>query len=214
MNIEYYTRDMVKLKLLMRRHVGDHVIWSRLYMVSLLGNLPDLDKVEERLSKNQDAIGNCMREFFGDLVIDNFISLRKEHMTLIIDLLKAIKDRDAIKASVAENDLVTNVENISTLLSIANPCYSREELIDMFNTHLILAKYEFIARMSEDYNADIIYFDMSMHHADMLSDYITRGIIERFFEEQIMITHQTQYQPEIETPQTDILQTDETPNQE
>jgi len=160
-------------------------------MVSLLANLPDIDKIEERLLRNQDSIANCMREFFGDAVIDNLIDLRKEHTTLIMDMLKAIKNGDVTKISTVESDLVTNTENMSTLLSVANPLYSREELIDMINTHLILIKYESIARMNNDYNADILYFDMNLNHIIRISDYITYGIIQRFFhlsnEEQLLI---------------------------
>lgn len=188
----WYTCEEIKFKLLMRRHMEDHIIWLRSYMVSLLADLPDLDKIRERFLKNQESMTNCLREFFGDTLVDNLITIRKEHASVILDLLKAIKDGDTVKSSSSEEDLIATVENISTMLSIANPYYSKEDLTDMYNTSLILAKYEFIARMSGDYNADIMYFDMSMHQADMLADYITIGIVERFFEEEMMDQYQTQ----------------------
>ena len=54
----------------------------------------------------------------------------------------------------------------------------------MFKTHLILAKYQFIARRDRDYNADILYFDMGLNHISRISDYLTDGLIEKFLNEQ------------------------------
>jgi len=188
----WYTHEEIKFKLLMRRHMEDHIIWLRSYMVSLLADLPDLSYVEERFTRNHNSLMNCMREFYGDTLVDNLIIIGKDFIRLITDLLKAIKVGDTTNASVIETDLITNVENISNLLSIANPCYSKDELIDLYKTSLILVKYEFIARMSGDYNADIVYFDMLMHHAVTMADYITSGIIERFFREEMMSQYQIQ----------------------
>jgi len=174
-------------------------------MVSLLADLPDLSYVEERFVRNHDSFMNSMREFYGDPLVDNLIIVGKDLMRLIIDLLKATKVGDTTNASVIETDLITSVENISNLLSIANPCYSRDELIDLYKTSLILVKYEFIARMSGDYNADIVYFDMLMHHAVTMADYITGGIIKRFFREEMM----AQYQIQLEQQSLDQEQTRE-----
>lgn len=181
-----YTYEEIKLKLHMRKLWEDHSMWLRMYNISLLANLPDLDKITERLIKTQESIGNCVKPFFGDIATDNLTSLLKDHVTITGDLLKTIKGRDEAKILSLEGDEVTNIENIATLLSTTNSCYSKDELIDMFNTHLILEKYQFIARMSGDYTVDIMYYDMGLHHIMMMSDYITHGIIDKFFEEQII----------------------------
>lgn len=198
-----YTHEEIKFKLLMRRHVEGHIIWLRSYMVSLLANLPDISYVKERLTKNHDSLMNCMREFYGDNIVDNLIAAGEDFVYLITDLLNTIKLEDTTKSASIEADLITNVENISNLLSIANPCYSKEELIDLYKTSLILTKYEFIARMSGDYDADIVYFDMLMHHAAVLADYISKGITEKFFREEtmemVLNQEQIQEQDQIQT---------------
>ena len=182
----WHTHEEIKFKLLMRRHAEGHIIWLRSYMVSLLADLPDLSYVEERFAKNHDSLINCMREFYGDNLVDNLIIVGKDFTHLIIDLLKVTKVGDTIKVPSIEADLITNVENISNLLSIVNQHYSKEELTDLYKTSLILTKYEFIARMSGDYSADIVYFDMLMHHAVALADHISNGITEKFFREETM----------------------------
>ena len=202
MNHHIYSYEEVRLKVTMRKLWEDRAIWTRQFIVDLLANLPSIDKTTERLLKSQEAIGNCIKSFFGDIAGDTLASLLKDNITITTDLLKAIKAGDTIRSTTLETDIVTNTENIATFFSTINPCYSRDELIEMLDTHLILVKYQFIARMSGDYNADVMYFDMGLHHILMISDCLFRGIIERFFEEQTLYSYQTQseYQEQTNYP--------------
>lgn len=190
MDRHIFSYEEVKLKITMRKLWEDHAVWMRQFIVDLLANLPSIDKTTERLLKNQETIGNCIKPFFGDMVGDTLVSLLKDHITITADLLKAIKARDVIRSANLETDAVTNAENMATFFSTINPCYSRDELRDMLDTHLILVKYQFIARMSRDYNSDIMYFDMGLHHILMISDYLFKGIVERFFEKQTLYSYQ------------------------
>jgi hypothetical protein len=191
-----FSYEEVKLKVTMRKLWEDHSIWMRMFIVDLLSNSLSIDNATNRLLKNQEAIGNCIKPFFGDTAGDTLTSLLKDHVTITVDLLKAIKIGDVTRSMTLETDAVTNTENIATFFATINPCYSKDELIEMLDTNLILVKYQFIARMSGDYNADIMYFDMSIHHILVISDYLFKGIIERFFEEQTLYSYQiqTEYQ--------------------
>ena len=201
MDHHIYSHEEVKLKITMRKLWEDHSIWTRMFIVDLLSNSPSIDNTTNRLLKNQDAIGNCMRTFFGDIAGDTITSLLKDHITITTDLLKAINTADTNRSTTLETEAVTNAENIATFLGTINPCYSRDELIEMLDTHLILVKYQFIARMNRDYNSDIMYLDMGIHHILMISDYLFKGIIERFFEEQTLYyqTHE-EYQEQSNYP--------------
>jgi hypothetical protein len=196
MDHHIYSYEEVKLKVTMRKLWEDHAIWTRQFIVDLLANLPSIDKTTERLFKNQETIGNCMKQFLGDTAGDTLTSLLKDHITITIDILKAIKTRDVTVSTTLETDIITNEENIATFFATINPYYSKDELRDMLDTNLILVKYQSIARMNGDYNADVMYFDMGLHHILMISDYLFKGIIERFFEEQTLYSYQpqTEYQ--------------------
>lgn len=196
MDHHIYNYEEVKLKVTMIKLWEDHAIWIRMFIVDLLSNSPSIDNTVNRLLKNQEAIGNCIKPFFGDTAGDTLTSLLKDHVTITVDLLKAIKTGDVTRSTTLETDVVTNTENITTFFATINPCYSRDELIEMLDTNLILVKYQFIARMNGDYNADVMYFDMSIHHILMISDYLFKGIIERFYEEQTLYSYQiqTEYQ--------------------
>ncbi len=178
----HYTHGAIKLKLQMRKLWTDHAIFTRMFIVDFLGNLPSIDYTTARLLKNQDQIGNCLREFVGDVAADSLTLLLREHITIAADLVKAIKSGDTSAESL-EVQWTKNAEDISVLLATIIPCYSKDELIDLFNTHLILVKYQFIARMDGDYNADVMYFDMGLNHILRMSDYLTYGLAEEFFEE-------------------------------
>lgn len=174
------TCDAIKLKLHMRKLWTDHAIFTKQLIVDLLDNLPSIDYTIDRLLRSQEQTGNCFRPFFGDVAADNLVALLKEHVTIAIDLLNSIKIKNTADVVILEDQWATNAENTSMLLGTINQYYSVEELCDVFNTCLILTKYQFIARMDGDYNAEIMYFDMGLNHILRTSDYLTNGLIENF----------------------------------
>lgn len=179
-----HTHDMIELKLHMRKLWTDHAIFTRMFIVDLLGDLPSIDYTIDRLIKSQEQTENCFRPFFGDVATDSLASLLKEHVTITMDLLRTIKIGNTEDVTTLEDQWVTNAEYISTLFGTVNKCYSVDELTDMFKTCLILTKYQFIARMDGDYNADVMYFDMGLNHISRISDYLADGLIEGFFSDQ------------------------------
>lgn len=177
------TCDAIKLKLHMRKLWTDHAIFTKQLIVDLLGDLPSIDYTIDRLFKSQEQTGNCFRPFFGDVAADNLVILLKEHVAITIDLLKSIKIGNMEDVAIFEDQWTTNIENTSILFGTINKYYSIDELCDICNTCLILTKYQFIARMDGDYNAEIMYFDMGLNHILRISDYLTNGLIENFSED-------------------------------
>ena len=188
MNIEietmHHTHEAIKLKLHMRKLWTDHAIFTRMFIVDLISDLPSMDYTIGRLEKSQEQTGNCFRPFFGDIAANNLTSLLKEHTTISVDLFRMIKAGNITDTATLEEQLVINSENTSNLLCTMNQYYSIDDLIDIFRTYLILTKYQLIARIDGDYNADIMYFDMGLNHLLRISDYLADGIIEGFFNEQ------------------------------
>jgi hypothetical protein len=178
-----YTCDAMKLRLQMRKLWTDHAIFTKQLIVDIIDDLPSMNYTIDRLARNQEQTGKCFKSFFGDVASDNLIKLLKEHVTITTDLLKSIKAENADNAATLEDQWTTNIEDISTFLGTINQCYSVDELSDIFKTYLILTKYQFIARMDKDYNAEIMYFDMGLNHILRMSDCLTDGLIENFSED-------------------------------
>jgi hypothetical protein len=64
----------------MRRLWEDHITYTRLYIISAAGNLPDKDATAQRLLQNQTDIGNAIKPFYGDAAGDQLTSLLKQHI--------------------------------------------------------------------------------------------------------------------------------------
>src|SRR6185369_13013956 len=50
----------------MRRLWEDHITWTRLFVVSAIGDLPDKGATTDRLLQNQVDIGNAIKPYYGD----------------------------------------------------------------------------------------------------------------------------------------------------
>jgi hypothetical protein len=50
----------------MRKLWEDHITYTRLYIVSAAGSLPDKDATAQRLLQNQTDIGNAVKPVYGE----------------------------------------------------------------------------------------------------------------------------------------------------
>ena len=75
----------------MRKLWEDHIIWTRLYIVSAAANLPDKGPTTERLLQNQVDIGNAIKPFFGDAAGAKLTALLKDHILGAAGLIAAAR---------------------------------------------------------------------------------------------------------------------------
>ena len=66
----------------MRRLWDDHVVWTRLFIISTLSDLPDAPATTERLLQNQTDIGNAIKPFYGDAAGTKLTGLLREHILI------------------------------------------------------------------------------------------------------------------------------------
>ena len=50
----------------MRKLWEDHIVWTRMVIVSVASDLPDTSVAVDRLLRNQDDIGDAIKPFYGD----------------------------------------------------------------------------------------------------------------------------------------------------
>lgn len=158
----------------------DHIVWTRMYIVSYLADLPDTDVVAQRLLKNQENIGDAIKPFYGEEAGNKLTDLLKGHILVAVDLLKAAKAGDSSAVAEAEKQWYQNADDIATFLSNANPNWSKESLTKMLHEHLTLTKAEAVARLTGNYTGDIATFDLIHQHANGMSDAIVDGIVKQF----------------------------------
>jgi hypothetical protein len=163
----------------MRELWEDHIVWTRMAIVSIVDDRPDQSFAVERLLKNQDDIGDAIKPFYGEAAGDALTALLREHIVGAADLLVAAKTGVGFEAAHAA--WYANGAEIGAFLADANPRnWDRAEMQAMMADHLDLTLAEAVARLQGDYAADVAAYDeihvQILHMADMLSE----GIIVQF----------------------------------
>ena len=158
----------------MRSLWEEHVAWTRMAIISLTFNLPDLQFVLTRLLQNATDMGNMVRRLYGDAAATTYGNLIKEHLLIAADLVKAAIAGDQQAASTAEKKWYQNADEIAKFLSSGNPYVSEETVRKMFYQHLDLTKQEAVTMINKDYQKDIETYDkiekQAREMADMISD--------------------------------------------
>lgn len=157
----------------------DHIVWTRMAIIGIVDDRPDVSFAVDRLLANQDDIGDAVKPFYGEAAGEALSTLLREHITGAAALLQAVKAGGDGAAETAA--WYANADEIAAFLSTANPrAWSLEMMTAMMRDHLDLTLAEAVARLTGDYAADVAAYDeihgQILHMADMLSD----GIIAQF----------------------------------
>ena len=163
----------------MRKLWEDHITWTRLFIVSALGDLPDKDATTKRLLQNQVDIGNAIKPFYGAAAGDKLSALLKDHILIAADIVTAAKAGDNPKLESSKTRWVANADEISAFLSGANPTHwPAAPMKAMMREHLDLTTAELMARLNKDWVADVAAYEkihtQILHMADMLTDGIAK----------------------------------------
>jgi hypothetical protein len=169
----------------MRKLWEDHVTWTRLYIVSALGSLPDKEATAGRLLQNQKDIGDAIKPFYGDVAGDKLAGLLRDHILIAADLIDAAQHGDATKQADATRRWSANADDIAAFLSGANPKnWSLADAKAMMHEHLDLTTEEVVAQLKKDWTASISAYDdihiQILKMADMLSSGIEKQFPSKF----------------------------------
>lgn len=179
-----YTKSQCELEKAEQKLWIDHVSWTRSYIISAIASLPDQNDVLQRLLKNQDDIGNSVKSYYGEEAGNKLTALLREHIELAGQVLDAAKNNNKSELDKYNKLWHENADKIAEFLSSANPNYSLNDLKDMLYQHLKYLTDQFVARLSNDWKADIDAYDKGeehmIHFADMLADGIIKQFPEKF----------------------------------
>ncbi len=79
------------LKGYMRSLWEQHVAWTRLAIISIVFNLPDVNVTVGRLLQNATHMGLSLEPFYGEDAVKKYSALIKDHLVIAADLVKAAK---------------------------------------------------------------------------------------------------------------------------
>lgn len=164
----------------MRSLWEEHVAWTRMAIISLTYNLPDVDFVLTRLLKNATDMGNMIRRLYGDLAATTYANLIQEHLLFAADLVKATLAGDEQAAMIAEQKWYANADQIATFLSSMNPYLAENDVREMFYHHLDLTKQEAVSMINKDYQKDIEIYDEIEKQAREMADTISDAMVKLY----------------------------------
>ena len=177
---ENFNKSSCDLRMLQRKLWIDHVSWTRSLIISDLSSLEDKNLVLERLLKNQDDIGNSLKQYYGEENGNKLALLLREHINLATQVTAAAKNGNKEDLEKYNKLWHENADNISSFLSSPNPNYSAKTLNDMLYKHLQFVTDQVVARLNRDWKADIESYDKGEYHMIEFADIITDGIIKQF----------------------------------
>ena len=158
----------------------EHVAWTRMAIISLTFNLPDVNFVIARLLKNATDMGEMFRPIYGEAAANTYATLIKEHLLVAADLVKASIAGDTQAANIAERKWYANADKIAVFLNSVNRFLPKEEVRKMFYRHLDLTKQEAVFMIKRDYQKDIDTYDEIEKQAREMADTISDAMIKLY----------------------------------
>ena len=165
----------------MRKLWEDHITWTRLYIVSAVGDLADANDTAGRLLQNQTDIGDAIKPYYGEEAGEQLEALLTDHILIAADLITAAKSGDTEAFDAVLASWYANADEIAAFLSAANPeAWPVEEMQAMMREHLDLTLAEASARLTGDWAADIAAYDQIHEQILGMADMLSTGIISQF----------------------------------
>lgn len=157
-----------------------HVYWTRMTILSIAADSPDLTPTTNRLLRNPSDFAQVFCRFYGNRAAGKFKDLLTDHLVIAAELVTAAKEGNIKAANAAERRWYKNADEIVCFLNQINPYWSRKDMREMWFEHLALTKSEAVARLNHDYTKDITIFDQIEKQALLMADHFSNGIICQF----------------------------------
>jgi len=165
----------------MRALWEEHGSWTRMVIVSFVGNLPNLSAAEQVLLDNQVKIGDAVKPYYGRAAGNQLTKLLKAHILGAVNVLVAAKSGDANQLRQAEAAWSANGRQIADFLHAANPRFlSRAAARQMMKVHLNQVIEQAVDELKGDYAGSAQAYAPYIRHILDMADMISGGIIRQF----------------------------------
>ena len=175
------TQNELVLRRDMRQLWEDHIVWTRLAIISLITDAPDTEATVGRLLSNQTDIGNAVKPFYGKAAGDKLTAELRQHILIAADLVAAAKAGDQAKLADAQSRWEQNANGIASVLNSVNPRFWKLATMKAeMHMHLALTTEEAVARLNGDWKADVAAYDQIHRHILHMSDLLSAGLVKQF----------------------------------
>jgi hypothetical protein len=165
----------------MRTLWQDHGTWTRLTIVSLADNSPDLQVTQDRLLANQTDIGNAIKPYYGADAGSKLTALLQQHITTAAGVLKAAKTGNAAEVDQAKAAFYANGNQIAEFLHNANPGnWPLDATQNMMKTHLDQVVEMGSDELTHRYAESVGVWNAYRDHILAMADTLSNGIMKQF----------------------------------
>jgi hypothetical protein len=165
----------------MRRLWGDHVAYTRLFIVAAAAGSADKDATTQRLLQNQTDIGNAVAEFYGRDAGNKLTALLRDHILIAANIVTAAKAGDNAKVTSENKRWRDNATDLAKFLHGANPKHWPQATLEKaLFMHLDQTLNEASHELKGNYAASIKDYDEAMSHMLMVADTLSDGIAAQF----------------------------------
>ncbi|MDR3565945.1 MAG: hypothetical protein P4N59_31535 [Negativicutes bacterium] len=170
----------VKLRDRFRLLWEQHVYWTRLAILGIAFDLPDLDASINRLLRNPTDFGRLFCRFYGNEMAAEVDRLLRDHLVIAAELVKAAKAGNSKAAADSERKWYANADEIVFFLNQINPRWTVHSMRASWYEHLALTKEEAVAILSKDNTKSVAMFNQIEKEAMMMADDFSGGMICQF----------------------------------
>ena len=175
----YLSETAAQLRDCLRLLWEQHVYWTRMVILGIAFDLPDLKQTTNRLLRNARDFGRVFGRFYGKEIAAEFERLIRDHLVIAAELVKAAKAGNSSAAADAEKRWYANAEEIVCFLKNINPNWTVHCMRSMWFTHLVLTKEEAVATLKGEYDRSIETFNQIEKEALVMADEFSCGIINQ-----------------------------------
>jgi len=173
-------RSDANLTAKMREGWDGKTTWTRMYLVSALGNLPDTAQVRERLLRCPEAIGQLVEPYYGKTVADSFGLALQQHLKTLMSYVLAIKYGNAEALDAVRIRLRADAAAVAERLGRINAAWSEPQFRELFDVYLQLTEREITLRAQGDYAGDIENFGKLHEVGNRLAEKLSSDVIAQF----------------------------------
>ncbi len=157
-----------------------HIMWTRMLLISIASDLKDLPATQTRLLQNPKDIANVFRKYYGNNVANRIQNLLTEHLAIGKDLIVALKNNNQEEAKKLSDKWYINADEMAEAFSSINPFYKKNEVRNMLYEHLKLTTSEVNNRLKGNFAEDINDYDKVQREILKMSEYFVNGIVRQF----------------------------------
>ncbi len=174
-----YTHRQICLMNQLRKLWGQHVYWTRFFIISTAEGLADLKPVTDRLLENPEDFAKLLAPVYGAKTACRFKELLTEHLQIGGELVGAAKNGETGRAGSLRGQWYRNADEIAAFLASVNRCWQESKWKDMLHSHLKMTEKEAELRLKGNYAADIQIFGSIEEEAFKMADYMFCGIVKQ-----------------------------------